>query len=184
MVKEVIEIDLSPQSFAEAARKIREYRDSLESKVEEFCHEVANTGMEVINAVLSEHVDTGATIGSVTLEETGSGTKRKARVVVSSDAILFLEFGSGLVGQGTAPHAGEFGMGSGTYPGKGHWADTDITVRYGDGSVRHYDQGWVYYDEAGRKRVSEGMVAAMPMYLGGKAMEEALQEIAGRVFNG
>lgn len=176
-----VKCSLSAKSFRDLAESIREYKDSLETKCTQFVNDVAQAGYEVVNAILQEHVDTGLTIGSLEIIEEAESGRYKARVVVSSDAILFLEFGSGLVGQDTAPHAGEFGMGSGTYPGKGHWADTDISVRYGNRTV-HYDQGWVYYDEAGHKKVSEGMVASMPMFYGGKAMDEQWREIAKRVF--
>ena len=131
-------------------------------------HEVAEAGYQVTRAVLQQNVDTGLTIGSMEIVDESSNGNFRVKVVVSSDAILFLEFGSGLIGEGTAIHAGQFGMGSGTYPSdKGHWADPS---------------GWWYYDEAGKRRHSRGMIATMPMYQGGKEMEMRWREIANKVF--
>ena len=156
---------LSGNSFRNAAKKIREYQDEIKRKCDEFTDELAGIGAMTVSSVLYEHVDTGLTVGSLNVEYDDSGYARTARVVVSSDAILFLEFGSG---QGEAGvHAAEFGMGPGTYPGKGHWNDPN---------------GWYYYDEKGKRRHSYGMSASMPMYQGGKAMEDAMMKIAKRVF--
>lgn len=179
---DTIKCNLSTKSFRDAANKIRKYREELESKCQQFCKELIEAGAEVTTAVLQQHVDTGLTIGSLEIIEEGSDGNYSARLVVSSDAILFLEFGSGLIGQGTADHAGKFGYGSGTYPGKGHWDDTDVWVNYGGGLRVHHEYGWVYYGDDGKKHFSEGMVASMPMYQGGEEMKRKLDEIKDRVF--
>lgn len=164
-----IECTLSAKSFRDAAEKVRQYRDSLNAKCEEFCNLVASTGYSVISYVLSEHYDTGATLGSLTIEETEKNGVYKATVRVTSDAIMFLEFGTGLVGQGTAPHAEEFGYGSGTW----------------NGGVSQWDDpgGWWYYNGWGKKAHTWGMAASMPMYRGGKEMERVFRQIARKVFS-
>lgn len=165
-----IECTLSAQSFRDAAEKVRQYRDSLNAKCEEFCNQVAHVGFSVISYVLSEHYDTGATLDSLTIEETEKNGVYKATVRVTSDAIMFLEFGTGLVGQGTAPHAGNYDKpyGSGTFPGQGHWDDPG---------------GWWYYNGWGKKAHTWGMAASMPMYRGGKEMERVFRQIARKVFS-
>lgn len=166
---------LSGQSFRKAARQIRYYRKQLEQKINKFTEELAKEGMYKIYSVLSEHMDTGETIGNVELVKEGSDGVYEARVKVSSDAILFLEFGSGLAGlDNPAPHAAEHGYGSGTYPeGKRqnpeypNWANPE---------------GWVYMNGHGQFARTRGMVASMPMYQGGKEIEQKLSEVAKRVF--
>lgn len=167
---------LSGQSFRETARKIREYRRKLERKIEEFVEELAKEGMTTINSVLSAHVETGQTIGSVELITDGSNGVYKAKVQVTSDAIIFMEFGAGLIGYG-APHAGEFGAGPGTYPSKVQPQD-----RNGNYENWNNPDGWYFYDDNNRKRHVYGTVPSMPMYLGGKEMEQKLTEVAKRVF--
>lgn len=160
-----IKCKLSANSFLKAAQQIRKYQEDLKRKCDEFTDELAGIGAMAVSSILYEHVDTGLTVGSLSVEYDDYGYIRKARVVVSSDAILFLEFGSG---QGEAGvHAGEFGMGPGTYPGKGHWNDPE---------------GWYYYDENGKRRHSRGMSASMPMFRGGKAMEAEMAKVAKKVF--
>lgn len=167
---------LSGSSFRETARKIRKYREELERKIQVFTEELAEVGEVRIREILAEHEDTGATIGSVTLLTDGSKGYYEARVQVSSDAIMFLEFGSGLAGlEQPAIHAAEHGYGSGTYPSSAerqnpeypNWANPE---------------GWQYIDGRGRLGRTTGMVASMPMYFGGKEMEQKLTEVAKRVF--
>lgn len=159
-----INCKLSGRSFREAAKAIHEY--NVEQRVQEFCRQLAEEGYKATYAILQMHVYSGQTIGSIQLIEEHNA----AKVVVSSDAILFLEFGSGLLGLGTAPHANDYdtAYGSGTYPGKGHWDDPN---------------GWHYIGDDGKLHWSQGMVASMPMYTGGSAMRLKLAEVARKVFH-
>lgn len=170
---------LSSKSMRNTARLIRNYQKRLEGQIEQFCEELAKQGEMVIRAVLSDHVETGETIGSVQLVTEGSGHSGyyKAKVQVTSDAILFLEFGSGVIGQGTAPHAGEFHAGSGTYP-------SQVPIQDPNGNYENWNNpnGWYYYDSGGKLRKSYGMVASYPMLQGGREMEEKLETIAKKVF--
>ena len=167
---------LSSKSMRHTAQLLRNYQKRLEKQIEQFCEELAKEGETVIRAVLSEHVETGETIGSVQLVTEGSGQYGyyKAKVQVTSDAILFLEFGSGL--HYAAPHGmeqeppmipGSFSVAKRQNPEFPNWANPN---------------GWYYYDESGNRRWSNGMPPSMPMYRGGKAMEEKLESIARKVF--
>ena len=169
---------LSGESFRFCASLLRQGERKLESKCEQFVREVAEAGYNVISAVLSENVKTGATIGSLSLTELSDYTGvYEAIVSVESDAIMFLEFGSGLVGlyDGGSMHGGRFGMGPGTYPSK-------VKRQNPDYANWENPEGWTYVGEDGKVHRSFGMAASMPMYRGGKEMEERLQEIATRVF--
>ena len=90
---------------------------------------------------------------------------------------MFLEFGSGLVGlyDGGSMHGGRFGMGPGTYPS---------TAKRQNPEYANWEnpEGWIYVGEDGKTHKSFGMAASMPMYRGGKEMEDRLQEIAMKVF--
>ena len=169
---------LSGKSFREAAKRIRQYRKDLPTLVEWFVEILAEKGYDVIESILEQHVETGQTIGSLTIKYSHRSGFYKARVVVASDAILFLEFGSGLTGLAAAqnPLAGEFNMGPGTYPS---------TAPKQQPPLENWElppPGWHYIDDAGHMRWSTGMAAAMPMYFGGKEMENELMNVAKEVF--
>lgn len=175
----VIKCNLSARSFFNAAKEIRSYTDELDRKCALFVQKMAEIGYEEIVSILSAHVYTGETLGSVTVLEDGSaGSGRyKARVIVSSDAILFLEFGSGTVGKDAERHPleGEYGYGAGTYPSQAPRQNPAY-------ANWENPEGWVYYDAYGKKKVTKGIAAVMPMYNGGKAMEQQLMKVAERVF--
>lgn len=93
-------------------------------------------------------------------------------VVASGKSILFIEFGTGLVGYGEEPkYAQRFGYGPGTFSddpakgGKGHWDDP---------------KGWYY--KHGVK--THGNPPAMAMYDAAKKMRDEIRQIAREVFNG
>ena len=167
---------LPGESFRFNADAIRRHCQTLDFKCEQFVKEVADAGYKIVRTVLAEHVDTGATIGSLRIDTTSdSEDVYRAAVVVESDAIMFIEFGSGINHQAiSAPHAAEFGMGPGTFgnaprqnPDYENWANPD---------------GWHYYGDDGKLHWSDGMYPSYPMYKGGKEMENRLQEIAERIF--
>jgi hypothetical protein len=82
-------------------------------------------------------------------------------VMANGQAVLFIEFGSGLIGFG---HPEPHGMGPGTYPGKGHWNDPN---------------GWYYAH--GKK--SHGNPPNMPMYTTVKELEQELERMVKEVFD-
>lgn len=170
-------MNLSSASVRATIKALETYQKRLQKQVEEFCDELVKIGVEVIRADLATHTrGTGETLESVQIVTEGSGSdKYRAAVQVTSDAILFIEFGSGINhSMIQAPHAGEFGYGPGTFgqappqnPLYENWANPD---------------GWYYYGEDGKRHWSDGMTPTYPMYKGGKAMEEKLEEIARKVF--
>lgn len=63
---------------------------------------------------------TGPSDISVEVEDRGNNTYA---IVAGGETVLFAEFGTGITMGYGHPLAGQFGMGPGTYPGKGHWSD-------------------------------------------------------------
>lgn len=164
---------LSGDSFRETAKKIREYRENLMSLVETFCLELAKEGETVIRSIIVKHnKGTGETLGSVEIvSESGDGFYT-ARIRVTSDAIMFLEFGSGLLGA-TNVHptglygAGTFGQAPRQNPEYENWENPE---------------GWFYKGNDGQYHKSFGMEADMPMYRGAAEMKVRLVDVAMRVF--
>lgn len=167
-------VGLSAREFRELADQIHDYRMDLQEKCEEFTKRLSEVGLQKAESILIEHVDTGQTIGSLRVENNSDGKVTKMAVVVESNAILFLEFGTGLVADSGEknPKAGELGYGPGTYSnsqkGKGHWNDPN---------------GWWYQkEEGGEWYHTHGIEACMPMYKASVEMRDKIVEIAKEVF--
>lgn len=93
-------------------------------------------------------------------------------VVASGKSILFIEFGTGLVGYGEHPeYAEQFGYGPGT------WSDDPAK-----GGKRHWDDPNGWYFKHGVK--THGNPPAMAMYEAAKTMRNNIRQIAREVFSG
>lgn len=125
-----------------------------------------------IKSVLQGWEDTGDTINSLQKIFDSSEAECKCVIRVSSDAILFLEFGSGPVGDSSSQHpkSGEFGYGAYTF-------NRTYTQEEMEKS------GWYYESEhGGSSGKTFGIPALMPMYRGGKKMEQSIMKVARKVF--
>ena len=181
-------LNLSKKSFHDYADEIRKYRDDIEQKTDLFVFRLTEIGYNVIKSTLSEHVDSGSTIGSVSIKFDQEAGRYQWIISADSDALLFLEFGSGLKGQGSAqnPKAGEMGMGPGTFSPAGHWDDPN---------------GWWYQKgskDSWRSKKNEdgtynsdvkwhhtfGHEASMPFYKAEVEMKKEIEAIAKEIFGG
>lgn len=166
-------VKLSAKSFYDLADSIKKYRLGLQEKCEKFTRRLSEVGLQKAESILVKHVETGATIGSLRIEDNSDGKVVRMSVVVESNAILFLEFGTGIANSGTKnPKADELGYGPGTYSdsekGKGHWDDPN---------------GWWYQKEEGGKWYhTYGIEASMPMYNASVEMRDKISKIAKEVF--
>ena len=171
-----IKVRLDSKSIANAISQLEDYSRSLEKAGAEIVRRLSLMGYDVAYTVMGGHVYTGETINSLTIEEE-SPTRMK--LVASSTAILFFEFGAGVQGVGH-PKAGELGMGAGTYPNQTHafdpngwWFPTDdsqLAVQYDS-----QGQGWGH---------SYGNPPHMPMYQAAQAMKKDLITVAREVLQG
>lgn len=171
---QTIKVPLSAKGFKDAAKQIRKYKKELvEKKVQEFVDELSFVGEAEIERILIGWTDTGATLGSMQRIFDESPAKSKCIVRVSSDAILFLEFGSGPMGFAGARNPEEGRMGYHPYG----YTKTARTV------ADMEENGWWYKsDHSGRQGISFGIPAVMPMYRGGKKMEQEIYKVAKKVF--
>lgn len=168
-----IRVELSDASIDAAVAQLTAYREKLNRVGNEIAEKLSQLGYQTAYLIMNEHIYSGDTIGSLTVEEVGPA---KYILKAGSQALLFFEFGAGINGGGH-PLAGEFGFGPGTYPGKGHWNnphgwfyetdDPDLIVKYGkDG------QGLGH---------SYGNPPHMPMYLASREMRDELLNVAKEV---
>lgn len=164
-----ISFGLSVSEVNKAIQEVEAYKKELNNKVQVFARRLSELGLTTAKAIISNHVDTSATIGSLRIETDSTGQITRMRVVVESEAILFLEFGAGITyNQGNEnPKAGELGYGVGTYPDQTHAYDPN---------------GWWYQDENGEWKHSYGTKAVMPMYNASQVMMTQAVKIAKEVF--
>jgi len=163
-----IKFNLSQKSIQNAIKQLEQYKVDLNRKCQVLVKLLAEHGYSVADAILLQHIYTGQTEGSIRIEDISSGGVTKMSIVVESDAILFLEFGSGIKYSGTVnPKASELGMGPGTYPGEGHWDDPN---------------GWWYLGDDGEYHHSFGIEASMPMYKASREIVNNVGKIAKAVF--
>ena len=165
-----ISFGLSVSEIQKAKKQIPQYQSELNAKTNTLVKRLATIGLDTSKAVIERHRNgDGATLGSARIETTSTGEIVRMSVVVESDAILFLEFGSGITyNEGNEnPLASELGYGPGTYPGQTHADDPN---------------GWWYQDDNGEWKHSYGIQADMPMYKASRAMRENVSKIAREVF--
>ena len=165
-------ITLDGKGIDEALKDIENMRQWLEQKADEIAKRLADKGYETAKVIISNHVFSGSTLEGLTVEKLGNA---QYVVKVASEAILFLEFGAGLIGYG---HPDPMGFGPGTYPGKGHWNNPN---------------GWFFETDDPRLIVkttkdgktlghSYGIAPAMPMYTAHKEVEMDILNVAREVF--
>lgn len=171
-----IKVRLDSSSVADAVKELEDYGTNLEKAGAEIVRRLSLIGYDVAYQVMGGHVYTGETINSLTIVEV-SPTRMK--LVASSTAILFFEFGAGVYGTGH-PKAGELGMGAGTYPNQTHaldpngwWFPTDDPSL----AIRTDKDGQMWGH-------SHGNPPHMPMYQATQAMQKDLMTVAKEVLMG
>lgn len=155
-MKRVYNIDLSINGINQLQNGLKEYDRWLKRKSEELCKRLADMGATKAEVNFAAAYYDGNEDHVISVEPCDGGYKVKA----SGSTVLFVEFGSGLIGYG---HPEPHGLGPGTYPGKGHWNDPN---------------GWYYAH--GKK--SHGNPPNMPMYNTVKELELELERAVKEVF--
>lgn len=171
---------LSASSMQAAMQQLQDYKKNLQHKCEIFVQRLANKGIIVaeqnlgaygnfitFNVEVNPHQN-GAT---AILIATNTGIIKSQWItkegVKEADVspLLMAEFGSGL--RANNARAGEFGMGTGTFPGQTHAEDPD---------------GWWYMDLSGEWHHSYGVSPTMPMWRAAMEIHDQIIETAREVF--
>lgn len=162
-MKKTYNIDLSEKGIKELQNGLKEYDKWLKKKSDELCKRLAEMGAVKASLNFARAVYTGPEDHTITVEPRDGGYAVRA----SGETVLFVEFGTGLVGYG---HPEEHGMGPGTYPGKGHWNDP---------------KGWYLPKDKQAKdgtKHTYGNPPNMPMYNTVKELEQELARVVREVF--
>lgn len=179
-MKSTISFSFDSRSLAEAIRQVREYRAEFVRRCDEVVSELANQGYTVIYDILSDHVFDGATLASLRVQQLEDGEGNRFVVSAQSEAILILEFGSGLPAQRSPhPDAAIHNMGAGTLSEKGHWNqpggwyyptnDPRLITKYSKDGTQGYGH-------------TKGMTPQMPFYKAAREIERSIEDAVRRVF--
>lgn len=159
-----IRVSLDPKSIDNAIHQIERYKVNLVNKIDKYLERLGQEGLIVAGAIISQHIYSGQTMSSLDVRKIGPN---KYALVAESEAILFLEFGTGIRYSNIKhPLASKLGYGPGTFPGKGNWSNP---------------QGW-YYNLDGKRYHTFGQPASKPMYLASRRIIEKASAVAREVF--
>jgi len=160
-----------PGSLGRAIEEIKKYRNELDQKTQLFVERLANIGVNIAMMTLATKGKGDSPKGAdFAIKIDKNGNVVNGLITVSSESILFWEFGAGYKfnpGGSPNPKADEFGMGPGTYPGQTHVPDPGY---------------WFYYEENGDSHMSYGTQATMPMYVASMEMIDNIYKVAKEVF--
>lgn len=155
------------QGIAELLRRLDSYTDNISKRADELCKRLADMGAVNVSLQFSRAIYTGPNDFSVSVEDLGGN---RYQIVVSGQSVAFVEFGAGVTYGEGHPQAAEFGVGPGTWPGKGHWDDPN---------------GWYLPKE---KQLSDGTKHSygnppnMPMYNTAQDLKQEIARVARDVF--
>lgn len=153
---------LNNESIENALSQIKKYKKDVQSKSKLFVKRLADIGLDTATVKFKNAIYDGINDVSLSVEKIENGYK----IVANGNSVCFIEFGSGVIGEGH-PDATDFGMGVSTWSlgenGKGHWNNPN---------------GWYY--SHGKK--SFGNPPAMAMWQAEQDIKSNIKKIALEVF--
>lgn len=160
-----IKLTLSESGIAEAIRQLQEYKQSIIDKTKALVQEMVAQGSDICRAeiVHLDIPDTGYLLSRVNAET--------AAVVCDCEYAVFVEFGTGLKGQGEPYPGPAMAQAAYTYLG----GTTYITTP--DGRY-----GWFYPADDGTWKFTEGMPSRPFMYNTANEMRRIFPDTVEKVF--
>lgn len=160
-----LSISLDSGSISEAVAALEAYASKFEARLDQLCRRLAEMGVDV--AVANVPVDTGELKSSIFLERRGDADYL---VVADNGHAAFVEFGTGVVGQGT--YAGDL---------PGSWGYDERRTPEAHDPID--PTKWYYRDpKTGIRRGTRGHAAQPYMLPASDAMRQAVLTTAREVF--
>lgn len=159
MARKVFKANLSSKSIEQLQKDLKKYNDNLIDKCKELSQKLAEKGINVAKAKISDS-PLGKYISikvDLIPEQTGckailiaTGAVKQSENFAPFNTLLAVEFGAGIHYNSKAnPNADKFGLGVGTFPGQ----------------VHAFEDGWYYWNEEAQEwQYTHGVKATMPMY--------------------
>ena len=159
-MKVVYNVDLSESGIRELIEGLGQYNQWIKIKSEELCKRLADMGAVRASIGFSRAIYSGTEDHAISVVPINGGYAVRAE----GKTVLFVEFGTGLIGYG---HPDAHGLGPGTYPPTNpdnpHWDDPN---------------GWWY----AHGQHTYGNPPNMPMYNTVKELERELERVVREVF--
>lgn len=182
MIRHEIKFSLSEKSIRQAINALEAYKKELKDKCNLLCRRLAEKGVEIARAeiVNLDAVFTSELLDSIHSEDKGNGIWA---VVAGTDHALFVEFGTGQVGQ-RSPYPYEFPEGI-------SWSyNTSKTIRqalndiviHGSTFVKTGEYYWTYIGKDGKAHITKGMPSRPFMYNTANELRDKIVETAREVF--
>lgn len=174
MAKKRLQVNImSPSSIDQAIKYLTEYKDSIPVKTRIFCEKLTELGVEVAKTYVYsvDAVFTTELFNSIHKEvRQDDGMNFIFAVVASSSHAVYVEFGTGIVGQ-ESPYPYPFPEGA-----SWEYASGKTIRQLSDGRY-----GWIYYRD-GNFYFTEGMQSRPFMYPAAMEMQKNIKKIAKEVF--
>ena len=167
MSKTVIEVDLTHGGLVELDKAFEAQAEAFQSKADEVAKRLAELGATKASLYFSRAIYTGKMDNNIEVIHKGNG---EYVVRASGETVLFIEFGTGLMG---GAHPEPHGMTPGSYSdtiGKGHWNDPQ-----GWWLPRNKTDGYATH--------TYGNPANTPMYSTVKELEFEIERVVEEVFS-
>jgi len=177
---------LSQSSIQNAIKQLRAYQDSLTYKCQMVAQKLAEKGVEIARVQIADldAVFTSELLSSIHYEYEGI-TKGDGvwAVVAGTDHAMFVEFGTGIVGQ-EHPYPGEFPDGVTWDYASGktiRQAMQDISIN-GDTFVKAGEYYWTYIGDDGKLHITKGMPSRPFMYYTSLQLMKLVEKTVKEVF--
>lgn len=159
-----VSVELSAESVGAAIRQLETYADKLAAKSDELCERLAGIGVEA--ALANVRQDTGDLASGIRFEKVGDC---EYLVISEGGYAAFVEFGTGVVGEGTYP---------GDLPGGWSYDERRTPAAHDEDDPTR----WFYYDRDGNLRSTRGQTANAYMAASAEEMRQAILATAKEVF--
>ena len=157
---------MNTKSINDAIKELQRLESDFVRKLDIFVRVLANDGVSVARTWISAGAGTERN-ATVSYNVGSDGDIKFAQIHMSGEDALFIEFGAGyFYNPEDPPHAADYGMGVGTYPGQTH----------------AFNNGWWYYDDAGYATYTHGTEGTYPMYHAAETIRNSAIKTALQIF--
>lgn len=177
---------LSQSSIQNAIKQLRAYQDSLTYKCQVVAQKLAEKGVEIARVQIADldAIFNQDLIKSIHSEYVGSVKGGGVwAVVAGTDHAMFVEFGTGIVGQ-EHPYPGELPDGVTWNYASGktiRQAMQDISIN-GDTFVKAGEYYWTYIGDDGKLHITKGMPSRPFMYYTSLQLMKLVEKTVKEVF--
>lgn len=177
---------LSQSSIQNAIKQLRDYQNSLAYKCQMVAQKLAEKGVEIARVQIADldAIFNQDLIKSIHSEYDGSVKGGGVwEVVAGTDHAMFVEFGTGIVGQ-EHPYPGELPDGVTWDYASGktiRQAMQDITIN-GDTFVKAGEYYWTYIGDDGKLHITKGMPSRPFMYYTSLQLMKLVEKTVKEVF--